>query len=193
MVVATTNVEDDVLALDVVTTVVVPVVAADKLMSICTVNRNRATFAVGSPGDQTMMVSPREAVRNVAREYLERKINSLQLSVKYLYACVIATVLKNKYTNAYLVQSNYLLINNSLFLNRKTRFLRQTIKTTSFYSHSPLSVPGGSMHDRALNGVYDLGGSCGVGRTNRSSVTLDCTRYCILQYASWLEPRLAFT
>lgn len=39
--------------------------------------------------------------------------------------------------------------------------------------YSPLSLPGGSIHVSAFNGVYDFGGSCGVGRTRRSSVTLD--------------------
>lgn len=48
-----------------------------------------------------------------------------------------------------------------------------------------LSAPGGLMQDNAPSGVYDFGGgSCVDGRTKRSSVTLDCTRYCILQYDS---------
>lgn len=37
----------------------------------------------------------------------------------------------------------------------------------------PFSLSGGSIHDKAFNGVYDFGGSCGIGLTNRSSVTLD--------------------
>uniref|UniRef100_A0A182JGI1 Uncharacterized protein n=1 Tax=Anopheles atroparvus TaxID=41427 RepID=A0A182JGI1_ANOAO len=38
-------------------------------------------------------------------------------------------------------------------------------------------------HREADRGVYDFGGAS-PGRTSRSSVTLCCTRYCILQYAS---------
>lgn len=34
-------------------------------------------------------------------------------------------------------------------------------------------VPGGRILDNALNGVYDFGGSLGLGRKTRSSVTLD--------------------
>lgn len=62
----------------------------------------------------------------------------------------------------------------------RTRTLRLSSGVV-IWAHSPHSLPGGSMHDNAFNGVYDLGGSCGVGLTSRSSVTLDWTRYCILQ------------
>lgn len=44
-----------------------------------------------------------------------------------------------------------------------------------------LSFSGGSIHDKAFNGVYDFGGSCGIGRSTRSSVL---TRYFILNTAS---------
>ena len=44
-----------------------------------------------------------------------------------------------------------------------------------------VAAPGGRIHDNAPSGVYDLGGSMELGRNRRSSVTLDWTRYCILQ------------